>query len=226
MNFIIINFLLEEQQAEQERARDPVKIAIAIGMSALTLVTAVSTMLWVLAVNYKAETGKLYREWQQVEAQQTKGESGSFLVVKAMADDLIELNRSRPLYAPQLALIQDLMPDSIQLTHLNLAATVEIQEQTGTPSDESGGGKPKRPSRPKMVEHMILCLEGQAVGMRPELEATAFRQMLETNAAFQVYVNKVELRSISRGATTGDGGVAGEPSADQFVIVCQYKERK
>jgi hypothetical protein len=226
MNFIIINLLAEEQQAEQERARDPVKIAIAVGMSALTLVTAVSTTLWVLAVNYRAEAGKLQREWQQLEAQQTKGESGSFLAVKGMADDLIELNRSRPLYAPQLALIQDLIPDSIQLTHLNLAATVEVQEQTGTPSDESGEGKPKRPSRPKTVEHMILCLEGKAISTRPKLEATAFRQMLETNAAFRAYVNKVELRSISSGVITDDGGVAGEPSSAQFVIVCQYKERQ
>ena len=226
MNFIIINLLAEEQQAEQERARDPVKIAIAVGMSALTLVTAVSTTLWVLAVNYRAEAGKLQREWQQLEAQQTKGESGSFLAVKAMANDLIELNRTRPLYAPQLALIQDLMPDSIQLTHLNLAATVEIQEQTGTPSDESGEGKPKRPARTKTVEHMILRLEGKAISTRPELEATAFRQMLETNAAFRAYVNKVELRSISSGVTTDDGGAAGEPSSAQFVIVCRYKERQ
>ena len=126
MNSIIINLLSEEQQAEQDRARDPFKVSLAVGIGALALVTTVSSVLLpVFAANYRIQAAKLRKEWQGLEAQQTGGEGGSLRAIKELADDLIEINRSRRLCAPQLALIKDLVPDSIQLTHLNLATTVE-----------------------------------------------------------------------------------------------------
>jgi hypothetical protein len=227
MNSIIINLLAEEQQAEQDRARDPFKVSLAVGIGALALVTAVSVLLPVFAASYKIQAAKLRREWQDLEAQQTGGEGGSLRVIKELADDLLELNRSRRLCAPQLALIKDLVPNSIQLTHLGFVTTIETEESGGSPADESAEGKAKRAAHPKTVERAVLRLEGIAVSSRPqpELEATAFQQILETNVAFQAYIKKVELRSVSRGATPPDGGGAG-PYVAQFVIECQYKERQ
>ena len=192
MNFIIINLLAEEQQALQDRARDPFKVSLAVGLGALALVTAVSVLLPVFTANYRIQAAKLRKERQDLEAQQTAGEGGSLLAIKEMADDLFEINRSRRLCAPQLALIKDLVPDSIQLTRLNLLTTIETEESGGPPADESVEGKPKRASRPKTVERVVLRLEGRAMSSRPqpELEATAFQQILETNAAFQAYVKK------------------------------------
>ena len=227
MNFIIINLLAEEQQALQERARDPFKVALAIGVGAVALVMAVSVLLSVFSVNYKVEATKLQGKLQALEVEQTGGENGPFRTIKGVADDLLEINRSRLLFAPQFALIKDLVPDSIQLTHLSLATVVEAQESSGSSADESGKEKARRPSRPKTVERVVLRLEGKAVSPRPqpELEATAFRQILETNTAFRTYVNKVELRSVSRSGAA-DGGGAGGPYTAQFVIECQYKERQ
>ena len=226
MNSIIINLLAEEQQAEQDRARDPFKVSLAAGIGALALVTAVSVLLPLFAANYRIQAAKLRKERQDLEVQQAGGDGGSFRTIKELADDFLEINRSRRLCAPQLALIKDLVPDSIQLTHLNITTTAETQESSGPPADESAEGKPKRAARPKTVERVVLRLEGRAVSSRPqpELEATAFQQILETNVAFQAYVKKVELRSVSRGGMPADGG-AGLYVA-QFVIECQYKEHQ
>jgi hypothetical protein len=226
MNSIIINLLAEEQLAQQDRARDPIKLSIAAGLGAVALVTAVSVLIPVFAISYKAEAAILRKQWQELEARQAEGESGSFRTIKGLADDLVEINRSRLLYAPQLALIKDLAPDSIQLTHLNLTAILETQD-SGPPADESGEGKPKRAARPKTLERVVLRLEGKAISSKPqpELEATAFRQLLETNAAFRTYMKKIELRSVGRSAALADAGAAG-PYTAQFVIECQYKERQ
>ena len=227
MNSIIINLLAEEQQAEQDRARDPFKVSLAAGIGALALVTAVSVLLPVFAANYKIQAAKLHKELQDLEAQQTGGEGGSIRAIKELTDDLLEINRSRRLCAPQLALIKELVPNSIQLTHLNITMTIETEESAVPPADESGETKSKRVSRPKTVERAVLRLEGRAVSSRPqpELEATAFQQILETNVAFQAYAKKVELRSVSRAGTSSDSGVTG-PYVAQFVIECQYKERQ
>jgi|GEM_PF-1064506 len=228
MNFIIINLLAEEQQAEQDRARDPFKLSLAIGIGAIALVTAVSVLLPMFAVNYRIQAAKLRKECQDLETEQTAGEGGPLRALKEQADDFLEINRSRRLCAPQLALIKNLMPDSIQLTHFSLVTTIETEAAGGSPADESAEGKqPKRAARPKTVEQVSLRLEGKAISSRPqpELEATAFQQILETNAAFQAYVKKVELRSVSGTGTTTEDGDTG-PYVAQFVIDCQYKERQ
>jgi hypothetical protein len=214
---ITLNLLAEEQLAQQADARDPLKTTVAICTGLLTLLVATGSVLYILAGQKQTEAALLEARWNALAAGQASNGAADFNTQKSFADDLVSINRMRPTYAHQMALIKDLLPDSIRLQ--NISFTMMVQAHDAGTEDESG----KRLTAPKNAAHVSLMVEGTAVSSRPEIEVDSFLDTLRNNPDFKAGVKQIELRSISRqgGATGGDG--ASLPSA-QFVIQCQYKE--
>jgi hypothetical protein len=223
---ITLNLLAEEQLAEQASARDPFKTAAAICASVLTLVVMSGSALYVAAGQKKAEANMLQARWNSQVAAEAAGGAADFQSVKSMADDIVAINHARPLYAHQLALIKDLLPDSVQLTRIAFTLTLEVREggdAATTDSADAGKDKPRRVAPPKAVPHLSLQLEGKATSNRPELEVDQFIQTLRGDTALNERVKQIQLRAIGRPPVSSEGDAAALPSA-QFVIECQYKE--
>ena len=164
MTAITLNLLAEEQLAEQASARDPVKSAAAIGATLLMLSALCGSLLWVVAGQRRTEVNLLKVRWDNVGAQQATSAGTDFKSTKSYADDLVALSRARTLYARQLALIKDLVPDSVQLSRINLALNTEVHEGAGTAGGDalaSAGNdkdKPVRTARPRSIERLRLQL--------------------------------------------------------------------
>jgi hypothetical protein len=222
---ITLNLLAEEQLAEEASARDPVKTAIAIGASLLMLAALCGSLLWVAAAQKRTEANVLQARLDSLAAALTTSAVADFKSLKSYADDFVALNRSRALYAGQLALIKDLVPDSIQLSRINLALNVEVREAGGAAGGDAGKEKPTKAQKPKTIEHLSLQLDGKAVSPRPELEVDKFLQELRASPDFGAQIEQIQLRSIARSPVTADSTGINVPSAS-FVIDCQYKEQK
>ena len=226
MTAITLNLLAEEQLAEQANARDPLKTAVAICASILTLVVMSGSVLYVVAGQKKTEANLLQARWDSSVAAEAVGGTADFRSVKSMADDIIAINHSRPLYAHQLALIKDLVPDSVQLTRITFTLALEVRDAGNADtagSADADKDKPRRVAVAKTVSHLNLQLEGKAMSNRPELEVDTLIQTLRSNAAFNERVKQIQLRSIARSPVSTSEGAPTVPTA-QFVIECQYKE--
>lgn len=222
VNPIIINLLAEEEQAEQARARDPVKVLIAISTGLLAVTVAVGGVLAGVVLHNEVEMKNLERQWQKLETQQTSRNVGDYQSLKQLADDLIEINQSRRLCAPQLALIKDIIPDYIQLIRLSLVTTTVAHGPTGPPPEDASELKTKIAQRSAPATQLVtLQLEGKVVSARPEEDVANFRHNLASTAKFSEQINEVQLRSYGRLAGPAEHGGS---AIGQFVIECQYKE--
>jgi hypothetical protein len=229
MTAITLNLLAEEQLAERASARDPVKTAIAIGASLLMLMVLSGSLFWVAASQKRTEANLLQARRDALFATQAGAAGANFKSMKSYADDLAAVNRSRALYAAQMALIKNLVPDSVELNRINLTSITEVREIAPAADGDAAGAidkeKTSKAPKSKTIEHLSLQLDGRAIGIRPELEVDKFLQELRSNADFSAQVEQIQLRSIARSPVTAESTGLNVPAAS-FVIDCQYKEQK
>jgi hypothetical protein len=215
MTAITLNLLAEEQRAQEARARDPIKLFVAIGLTALTVVVGVGATLSAMLMQKRSELQGLQAEWNSLN--NGGADEGEFQQASTLAEDIIALNHSRILFAPQLALVKDIIPASIQLSSINFVLS---KEASGASEGDTGG---KHAAHRKNAERLVLRLEGVASSSRPELEVDQFITTLRADRRFSAAVEDIQLRSISR-VSQGSDKTGGAPSAASFVIECWYKD--
>lgn len=223
MRPIIINLLAEEELAEQARARDPIKLAIAISTTVLALVVAIGGIFSGLAMRSRLTVKIAESQLHELEKQQTSGIVGAYLALKQWTDDLLEINQTRRLNAPQLALLKDIIPDYIQVLRLNLSTVSVARAPAAPPTEGMDDVKAKIAARAApATQTVILVIEGKIISLRPEDDLANFRRILETDPMFGPQIQQVKLRSYGRisGATERGAMVTG-----QFVLECQFKEQ-
>jgi len=220
MTAITLNLLAEEQQAQEARARDPIKLFTAVGLSVLTVAVAWGGILSAVLMQRRTELQGLDVQWKKVNT--VGAGEGEFQAASAAAEEIMTLNHSRVLMAPQLALVKDLIPPSVQLSQLGFALSVETTDAGGGGSED--GAESKHPSHPKRIERLVVRLEGMASSSRPELEVDHFLKLLRSDARFSALVEDIQLRSISRISKDNDKTGLTATGAN-FVIECWYKEK-
>jgi len=223
---ICLNLLAEQQLAQQAHARDPLKTVTAICAALLTIVVGTGSVIYVIAGQKRIEAALLRAHYESLSSTETSDSAAEFKSYKSFADDIVAINHMRPLYAGQLALIKDLVPDSIQLARMDFRMTVEASDPA-TASQSAGGddgvpAQPKHHAAPKNSSHLLLQLEGKAVSRRPEIEVDNFLEKLRTDVNMKERIKQVQLRSIARSSSSSPDDTS-LPSA-VFVIECQYKE--
>jgi hypothetical protein len=220
MTAIILNLLAEEQRAQHERARDPFKLFIAGGIGLVALAVGIGGVLSVLAGQKRTELQALESRWDQLD--NAGSVAGEFQKIKSLADEILAVNRSRILFAPQLAIAKDILPATIQLARLDFSVSEEAL--SAPPRDDSKPGG-KHSARPTHVERLVLRMEGKATSGRPELEVDKFLQTLRSDAEFGGFVEDIQLRSIARTSVEADRSSGAVPTAN-FVIECRYKAKE
>lgn len=218
MTAITLNLLAEEKLAQEERARDPVKIFIAIGLVALVAVVGWASCLSVILTQKRAELHGLEMQWEKMNGFGEK--EADFRRLRTLAEEIAGLNRSRVLFAPQLAMMKDLIPPSIQLSHLGFTLVVETPTSDAVDGDVPDG---KHRARPKPVQRLMLRMEGSASSSRPELEVDQFLRMLRSDERFSAAVDDIQLRSISRSTNDSIDKDGHSVFAADFIIECRYK---
>jgi hypothetical protein len=183
------------------------------------LVVAWGGALSVMLMQRRAELQGLESKWKQM----NDGGQGEADFQKDIdfAAKVVAMNHSRVLVAPQLAMVKDLIPSSIQLARIAFAVSVESLGGDSGGGEE--GGESKHPARPKQSKRLVLQLEGVASSARPELEVDQFLKSLRGDARFGELVEDIQLRSIAR-TSDGDKAVHGLPTVT-FLIECWYKEK-
>ena len=218
MTAITLNLLAEEQLAQEARARDPVKLFTAIGLAVLTAAVAWGGTLSALLSQKRSELQGLQSKWDKMN--DVGAEEGAFQKASAFAEELVAVNHSRALMAPQLALVKDLIPPSIKLSQLGFALSADASNADGG----GGEGGAKHGSRQKLSERLALRMEGVASSSQPELEVDRFLKTLRSDARFSAIVDDIQLRSIARTSRDTDKTSHG-PAAANFVIECWYKAK-
>ena len=225
MTAITLNLLAEEQFAQRAESRDPFKVVLAIGIGLFALAVLAGIIVGHMAEKRGREADVLQRSLDSLATGQSGASGGDTKTVKSMADDIVAINQSRQLYAKQLALIKDLVPNAIELTRINFSLGIDTQDTAPEESEAATRGeknKVARLARPKVTQHLSLQLEGRAICSRPEIEVDQYIQTLRSDATFGSYVKDIRLRSIARGGFGGSSETPGAASVS-FVISCQYK---
>jgi hypothetical protein len=219
MTAIILNLLAEEQQAQTARARDPLKIFIAVGLAVLSVAVACGSALSVISGQKAVELQGIETRWKKLNG--NGGQEDEFQKIRALAEEIVAVNNSRAVVAPELALVKDLIPPTVRLSQISfsLAVTIPKVENSG-----DGGISGKRVARLAPIERLALRLEGIAISSRPELEVDKFLQTLRDNARFGAVIDDIQLRSESRTSVDIEKTGRAVPGAN-FVIECRYKEK-
>ena len=216
---ITLNLLAEEQQAQAARAHDPLKLFVAIGLTVLSVAVACGSALSVVSGKKAAELQGLEARWKTLNSD--GGQEDEFQKIRALAAEIVAVNNSRVLVAPQLALVKDLIPPTVRLSQITFSLAVEMPK---VESSGDGAITGKRAPRLAPIERLALRLEGIAISSRPELEVDKFLQTLRDNARFGAVIDDIQLRSESR--TSVDIEKSGRAvSGANFVIECRYKEK-
>jgi hypothetical protein len=211
MTAIILNLLAEEQRAQEARARDPIKLFVAIGLAALTVAVGTGATLSAMLMQKRSVLQGLEAEWSSLN--NGGAEEGEFQRGRTLAEEIIALNHSRILFAPQLALVKDVIPASIQLSQINFAL-----------SKDAAPANSERASHRKGSERLTLRLDGVAFSSRPELEVDQFMRTLRADARFSAVVEDFQLLSISRVSQDSDKTGGAPSAAANFAIECWYKD--
>jgi hypothetical protein len=223
---ITLNLLVEEQMAQEAEARDPVKLVVAVGICLIAVAVLLGMAVAMSAARKTAEADTLQAKWDMIQSNPSAstGDTKSF---KALAQEIQLINRTRPLYASQLAVIKDVVPESIQLAQIGLTYITEeaAPAPEPPPAPSTNGDKPARHTRPKSREHIALVLSGQAACARPEIEVDTFIRKLQTGSALSKALDEVRLRSIAR-VPVPAGATEVKAATVMFSIDCQYKGRQ
>ena len=206
MTAITLNLLAEEQLAQEARARDPVKLFIAIGLGVLTLAVAAGGVVSAVLMQKRSDLVGLQSKWNKLN--DGGAEESNFQKLNNSAAEIVAINHARVLIAPQLALIKELIPSSVELTQLAFAMSLE------NPSGEGGHAKKS--------QRLVMRLDGKAFGGQPELEVDRLLKLLRTDTRFSSLVEDIQLRSIARVSEADKPGVTRD--AASFSVECWYKE--
>jgi hypothetical protein len=212
--------LVQEELTQRAQARDPVKLAVIISTILVIITALIGVLLGRMASNKTEMAAALQAKWDKIQVQQSKSGATDTKALRSTAEDYLTFNKTRPLYAPQLALIKELIPDSIQLSAIRFSQVTETVAPSALPTAGLSEAKAARMAKPKTIERQSLGLEGTTAGARPEIEVDLFIKSLRAHPVFGNQVSDVRLRSITR-----SGGAAGVPSVT-FVIDCAFKEAK
>ncbi|NQU11054.1 hypothetical protein HQ590_09710 [bacterium] len=219
MNALTLNLLAEEQLAYQQRARDPLKAAIAIGVALMALTAGIGVILSIQAVARETAVSEMQGKLDALLSAGVVAGEDAFRDTDRLAGDVRTINQSRVLCAPELAVLKDLVPPSVQLTHISFAMSMESDALL--PAVVGAGN---RAAGPKTSERLVVQLDGRALGASPELEVDRFLQTMRSHPAFSQAVESIQLLSIARAPVMAAQADASAPSS-LFVIDCQYKER-
>lgn len=218
---IRINLLAESQALEDQRRRDPVKRAIAVG--ALIVAACVAYSIWL-----QGQILVTKRELANVESQITSRSKEFQKVLDSQRElndvthrlgSLGEMATNRLLYGTLLNAMQQTTIDEVQLTRFRAEQSYFFTEGTKAKTNEDHviPGKPAT-----VTEKILLALEAKDTGANPGDQVNRFKQAMAASPYFRNLLGKTnEFRLTS---LSPPQALDGKPFV-QFSLECRFPER-
>jgi len=218
---IRINFLAEEQAAEDLRRRDPVKrnMVFAIGVVGLLVLGAV--YLIIMGIKDKGVLGARTSEWEGMKASVEAVEKDEKRIkeIERNLTDLTRLATNRFLWAPVLDALQQTLPEHVAVTRFEgQQAYIVFTPPPLTRDQIKEGAKPKPPSA---TQKITLRIKGIDTGERSDRAYSLFLKNVSTHPYFtsNLVPNGVVFSVPPSAVIDLDG-----KQATGFELECRYPE--
>lgn len=218
---IRINFLAEEQAAEDLRRRDPVKRAVLGAVAVVGLVVAYIVVLVVWGFSSKRTLTASEGQWEAMKTSVESVEADEKMIreIDAKMASLNELATNRFLWGPVLNAFQQTVVDNVAITRL-------MGEQSyvvfiAPPPDRKSKEKPK-PST--STQKITLRVRGTDVGERAERSYASYLKGLASFPYFAENLVKPNGVRFSQPPTPGINPSDPEKQVITFELECVYPE--
>lgn len=218
---IRINFLAEEQAAEDLRRRDPVKRNVMGAVAVVGLLALWAIYVLVMGIRDKAVLSGKQSEWEGMKAAVEAVEKDEKRIrdVEKNLIDLTRLATNRFMWGPVLDALQQTLPDNVMVTRLEgQQSYIVFVPPALTREQIKEGAKPKPPSA---TEKISLRIKGIDVGERADRAYSLFLKNISTHPYFtkNLMPNGVVFSQAPSPALDPDGRqVVG------FELECRYPE--
>lgn len=222
---IRLNLLAEAQAAEELRRKDPVKRAIFLGGACVALMAAVSLLIQsqIMRTNANAST---YDE----RIQAMTNEFGAVMANDSRLRELQTNIRGLDILASErflngtlLNALQKVYVDNVQLTHLDVAQSYTlVDESKAKPAASGGSAKAAKPAT--ATEKVVIVIEARDTSANPGDRVTDFKKALGRNAYIQQLIgtnNEMRLINLSPPQLLPD---LGRPVV-QFTLEARLPEK-
>jgi hypothetical protein len=227
---IRINFLAEQQEAEEMRRRDPLKRAIWFAAAIVIAGVAWCGVTQVKLGGVESTLAKKKDELAGIEktSKVVEKNQASIKEILGKRKSLDTLARERTLWGPVLNSMQQVMA---QLTPVNSDAPCPVtllhiranQSYVENPAAKGAGGKPGKPAT--ATERIVITLDGRDYGTEQEQNYNKLKEKLAADSYLKDQLRKdnpVRLQSFSERQTDA---VDPAKSFVAFVLEANYPER-
>jgi hypothetical protein len=217
---IRINFLAEQQAAEDLKRRDPVKRVVWIACALVGALVLWSALLQVRLMAASSAVRSVEAQFAQIRAQYQLVRTNHLIAVDA-ENKLTALDRlaaERFLWAAPLHTLQYAMVDDVEMTQIRGNQTFTLTEGTPSVTNSSGiiRGKPA-----SARERIVLRIEGRDYSTNSVANIRLFQEALTNQAYFRTSLSRAELAGLSP--------VQSEPGSARpfvtFTIESHYPDR-
>jgi hypothetical protein len=204
---IRVNLLAEAKNAEEMRRRDPVKLAIYIGVLLVVISLVISSSLQLEAFIAKSDLAKVQsaitshtNEYQQVLNNQNK-----IAEARKKLDALQKLTDTRFLQGNLLNALQQTTTPGVQLTRIRLDQSYFSVPGTASVTNDDR----VIPGRPTMTtEKIMMSLDARDSSANPGDQVNKFKDIIANQSYFKSFLNKtngIQLVSLSPPQNGSDG---------------------
>jgi hypothetical protein len=217
---IRINFLAEQQAAEDLKRRDPVKRVAWIASALVATLVLWSAFSQARLMAASSAVRDVEARFAQIRAQYQLVRTNHMVLVDAESKlaALDRLAAERFLWAVPLHTLQYTMVEDVELTRIRGDQTFTLSGATPSVTNSSGVVRGKTASA---REQIVLRLEGRDYSANPVANIRLYQEALTNQAYFRTAFSKAELVGLSP--------VQPEPGSSRqfvtFTIECQYPDR-
>lgn len=213
---IKINFLAEEQAAEDLRRRDPIKRAIYVALGVVVLLLIWAGVNWSGLSQLDGTIKSLKDEQAGLEKPAKETETNKKKVADARnnIEMLKKLAANRPLWSPVLDTLQRALVDDVQILRLRVDQNYQITPAVVPPKDSGIKGKPA-------TSKQIIVMTIEAQDSSPKLDNyNRFREQLAIGLREQMGANGTVLLKTLNPARENEEG----KKYQTFSLECVFTE--
>ncbi len=218
---IRINLLAEQQEAEEQRRRDPAKRAIWIAGCLVGLLVVWAGNLQITVVRADSQVAGVEAQFKQFEAKYSQVRTNQNRVVditRKMAA-LQQLATNRFLWATPLNALQFTVVPNVQLVRLKTEQTYTVTDASRPVTNASGVVK-LTPASAK--ETTLMKIDARDFSATAGDQISRFLEALNNHPCFQTNLMKAELAH--RAVPQTEPGESSSPFV-LFIVDCKYPER-
>jgi|PlaIllAssembly_1097288.scaffolds.fasta_scaffold107605_2 cell division protein FtsB len=218
---IRINLLAEQQEAEEQRRRDPAKRAVWVAGFVVGLLVVWAAYLQLRVLSANSQVAGVEAKFKQLEAKynQVRTNQNQVVEITRRIDALQQLATNRFLWGTPLNALQFAVVPNVHLVRVRTEQTHNVTDAT-KPVTNATGVIRGTPASAK--ETMLMKIDARDFSATPGEQIPRYLEVLNNHPCFQTNLMKAELAH--RAPPTTEPGESSGPFV-LFTVDCKYPER-